>query len=361
MRSEGPAWRLLSGRGRSALQVYELTGASELLPRFFRAARGETGMLRFGRILAGEVVLDEVMLSGPDREGRIEVSLHGSPAVGRSFEGLLESFGIKRKAEAAGLAEECLALGRSAFARRTLELAFGTTMHALRQRIRTLAEDPLAGREALAAEVAAAAARLDLGSALAKGCVVLFCGAPNAGKSTLFNALIGRDAAIVSAEAGTTRDVLEARIEIEGWPFLLCDAAGLRETHDPVEALAVARARATRQSADILLVLDAPDAGAEEVLEELQGDGRMLLVASKRDLGTARGLSLAALHGEGLEQLERALLLRSPFAAWLEAGAVPPCAFTIPQQRLLADLAEALTREPPEVDRIRSLARELRP
>ncbi len=361
MKSEGPAWRRLSGRGHSALQVYELSGAADLLPQFFRAGRAETGMLRFGHILADGAVLDEVMLAGPDHAGRIEVSLHGSPAVGRAFELLLGVMGIERMAVAASIEEECLALARSAFAQRTLELACGPALHLLREQLRALAAGAPPERLEWAAGLRAAAGRLPLGLALSKGCVVLLCGAPNAGKSTLFNALAGRDAAIVSDEAGTTRDVLDAQIAVGGWPFLLRDAAGLRPAGDPVEALAVGMTRAAWKSADILLVLDAPDARADMVLSELQGDERVLLLASKSDLGAARGLPLAAMRGEGLPLLERALIQHSPFAAWQAADRLPPCAFTLRQQRLLAGLADALTREPPEPERIRSLARELGP
>lgn len=95
---------------------------------------------------------------------------------------------------------------------------------------------------------------------LRDGVVVVLAGPRNAGKSSLFNALLGRDAAIVTDIAGTTRDVLEAAVIRDGLPFRLVDTAGLVEaTLDPVEAIGIARARASLDAADIILWLGAAD------------------------------------------------------------------------------------------------------
>ncbi|WP_028967395.1 tRNA uridine-5-carboxymethylaminomethyl(34) synthesis GTPase MnmE [Sphingomonas phyllosphaerae] len=94
---------------------------------------------------------------------------------------------------------------------------------------------------------------------LRDGIVVVLAGPRNAGKSSLFNALLGRDAAIVTDIAGTTRDVLEASVVRAGIPFRLVDTAGLvEETADPVEAIGVARARSLLDMADVLLWLGEP-------------------------------------------------------------------------------------------------------
>ncbi len=93
---------------------------------------------------------------------------------------------------------------------------------------------------------------------LRDGVVVVLAGPRNAGKSSLFNALLGRDAAIVTDIAGTTRDILEAAVIRDGLPFRLVDTAGLTEvTADPVEAIGIARARAVLEGADIILWLGA--------------------------------------------------------------------------------------------------------
>ncbi|WP_338502129.1 tRNA uridine-5-carboxymethylaminomethyl(34) synthesis GTPase MnmE [Sphingomonas kaistensis] len=91
------------------------------------------------------------------------------------------------------------------------------------------------------------------------GLAVVLAGPPNSGKSSLFNALVGSDKAIVTPIAGTTRDVLEARIDLGGIPLILQDTAGLHETEDAVEQIGVDRAQQAITSADILLWLGDPD------------------------------------------------------------------------------------------------------
>jgi len=149
-------------------------------------------------------------------------------------------------------------------------------------------------------ELAAALAR-PRAERLKDGIRVAVAGPPNAGKSSLFNVLAGRDAAITSAIPGTTRDLVEAPTAIGGVPFLLIDSAGLRESADPVEAIGIARAQAAVASADIVLWLgDAKDA-----------PGRALLVHAKADLGPSSGsadVSVSVMTGEGVEDLFRLLI-----------------------------------------------------
>ena len=99
-------------------------------------------------------------------------------------------------------------------------------------------------------------------SGCAKGLVVAIAGPPNAGKSTLLNRIARREASIVSPFAGTTRDVIEVHLDLDGYPVTLLDTAGIRETDDPVEREGVARAQARAAAADLVLwVVDAADAG----------------------------------------------------------------------------------------------------
>ncbi len=136
-------------------------------------------------------------------------------------------------------------------------------------------------------------------------CIVLI-GETNAGKSSLFNALIAREAAIVTPIAGTTRDVLDAELVIGGYAVTLSDTAGLRESDDPVEAEGVRRARARAEQADLRLWVRAPGDPAGTAADYVRpGD---LIVATKSDLGdhdfgddvlsvsTTTGRGLAALH-----------------------------------------------------------------
>jgi len=135
---------------------------------------------------------------------------------------------------------------------------------------------------------------------------VLFrsAGPPNAGKSSLLNALIGRDAAITSPIPGTTRDLIEAPTAIGGVPFLLVDTAGLRPTEDEVETIGVRRAMTSVAMADIVLWLGPPDEAPE----------RSFVIHAKSDLGppmARRDLSVSAMTGEGLDALVAALIERS--------------------------------------------------
>lgn len=140
-----------------------------------------------------------------------------------------------------------------------------------------------------------------------EGFEVALVGAPNVGKSTLLNALAGRDAAITSAVAGTTRDVIEVRMDLEGLPVTLLDMAGLREPGDAVEQIGIARARARAERADIRIFLtEAADDIATFGVKWQEGD---LRVGAKRDLGCdRRGLSISGTTGEGIGELLRALV-----------------------------------------------------
>ena len=96
---------------------------------------------------------------------------------------------------------------------------------------------------------------------LREGLTVVLVGAPNVGKSSLLNRLVGDEAAIVTPIPGTTRDTVERQVEIDGIPLTVVDTAGLRETTDAVEALGIARTRAAIARADLaLLLVDARDA-----------------------------------------------------------------------------------------------------
>lgn len=111
-----------------------------------------------------------------------------------------------------------------------------------------------------------------MGEQVRSGVTVSLLGPVNAGKSTLLNLLAGRDAAIVSDEAGTTRDVVSVRLEINGVPVTLLDTAGVRQTGDLIEAEGVRRAvEAARGASASLIVLDGSDAGWPEALESLRG------------------------------------------------------------------------------------------
>jgi tRNA modification GTPase len=129
------------------------------------------------------------------------------------------------------------------------------------------------------------------------GFEVAILGAPNAGKSTLLNRLAGRDAAITSEFAGTTRDVIEVRMDLAGLPVTLLDTAGLRDTQDPVEGIGVERARDRSAQADLRVWLKASE--DEAPLIELERED--IVVRSKIDLYGGEGVS--GLTGAGVDAL----------------------------------------------------------
>jgi len=125
------------------------------------------------------------------------------------------------------------------------------------------------------------------GRLLREGATVVIAGPPNAGKSSLMNALLGRDRAIVTPVPGTTRDTLEECFNLRGIPVRLVDTAGLRETDCPVEALGIGRARSALETADaVLYVLDATKIGMEGEAPTSQDlpPGRVLVLLNKSDL-----------------------------------------------------------------------------
>ncbi len=160
------------------------------------------------------------------------------------------------------------------------------------------------------------------GALLRDGMTVVIAGRPNAGKSSLLNALAGREAAIVTDVAGTTRDVLREHIQIDGMPLHILDTAGLRDTKDPVERIGVERAIKAIEDADrILLVIDASAANNEpqdskwpELLSSRPDPAKTTLVRNKADITGERPalrvdadghsiISVSARSGDGLDLL----------------------------------------------------------
>lgn len=131
------------------------------------------------------------------------------------------------------------------------------------------------------------------------GFEVAIVGPVNAGKSTLLNALAGREAAITSEHAGTTRDVIEVRMDLDGLPVTVLDTAGLRDTEDAVEAIGVARAVQRAQAADLrVFLLD--DSGDTLGLTPQPGD---IVASGKADLRKGQGLAVSGVTGEGVTEL----------------------------------------------------------
>ena len=202
------------------------------------------------------------------------------------------------------------------------------------------------------------------GEALRRGAVTVLAGAPNAGKSSLFNALIGTERAIVTEEPGTTRDALEAVVEIGGLPFRLVDTAGLRSDAGSVERLGIEVARRYLAGADVVLYCRetgrAPTDGEEDFLAGVGAP--VVRLRTKADLANGRkpseegAMAVSAASGEGLGAL-RTALGELVFGGVVENRDEVPVVARARQARLLArarDEVEALGEAllggvPPEV------------
>lgn len=169
------------------------------------------------------------------------------------------------------------------------------------------------------------------------GFEVAIIGRPNAGKSTLLNALAGRDAAITSSIAGTTRDVIEVRMDLGGLPVTLLDTAGLREGADEVEAIGIDRAKMRASTADLRVFL--ADAGEKLPVAEQAGDIRVLPKADLRDDPTG---AISGISGQGVsdlvEQIQAILGARS-----LTAGLATHERHRIALQKAADGLAAVMT------------------
>ena len=193
--------------------------------------------------------------------------------------------------------------------------------------------------EALLDEITRHIGAAQAGERVRSGLIFVIGGAPNVGKSSLFNALVGRDAAIVSARSGTTRDVLEATLELGGIAVTLVDTAGLRETEDEVEAEGVSRARRRIESADlVVLVTQAAGGGAADG----PADGHVLRVASKCDLADAPCgmIGISTRTGHGLSGLVETLAER---ARRLASADIDPLFTRARHVAALQEAAAALT------------------
>ena len=389
---------LASGGGRAALSVYRLSGpaAGEVLRTLSgaelpapRLASLRTLRDRQGREIDKGLVL---WFPGPASftgEDVVELHLHGGRAVSQAISAALLDFGLRpaepgeftRRAFEAGKLDltqaeaiadlvdaDTAAQRRQALAQlegRLGRLYEGWRLELLRAQAHLeaaidFAEEDLpddlilSSRTALANladRIADHLADGGRGERLRDGLQVVLLGAPNAGKSSLLNLLAGREAAIVSATAGTTRDVIEVSLDLGGYPLLLADTAGLRDGAEEIEREGVRRARARAEAADIkLVVLD----GAEwprldgESLALL--DERCLLLLNKVDLiggsvpDTVEGrpvIAVSASNGQGIDAL-LAELTRA--AEDRMAGDGAPALTRARHRSALIDAAAALSR-----------------
>lgn len=172
--------------------------------------------------------------------------------------------------------------------------------------VRTRIENSISGLQNMVATA-------PFGRLIHEGIRIVLAGVPNAGKSSLFNALIGRERAIVTPVPGTTRDSLEAWIEIDGFPVCLVDTAGIHDGNEEVERLGIDRSLSEIEAADIILFLDPKDPVGAARDAGIKSDKTIIPVRSKSDLSSsgpvpARVIGASAIAEGGLDSLHHALV-----------------------------------------------------
>jgi tRNA modification GTPase len=225
-------------------------------------------------------------------------------------------------------------------------------------------------------EIAAILADGRRGERLREGLVVAIAGPPNAGKSTLFNRLARREAAIVSPYAGTTRDVIEVHLDLDGYPITLLDTAGIRDSNEPVEQEGMRRARERAASADVVLwVVDVTATKSSEQHALGPGPAEVWRVENKMDLIGKKSLQESGLlrdeykftyfvsagQGDGVEALVTGLAgyARSFFSA-AESSIVTRARHRRALEDTVTALDRALTEGAKTGDREELIAEELR-
>ena len=360
---------LSTANGMGAIAVIRVSGkeafdiVSAIFSKDLRVVATHTA--HFGRIRNGEEIIDEVLLTvlhgGKSFTGEptVEIACHGSTYIQQQILQLLIAKGCRTAqpgeftmrafmngkmdlSQAEAVADLISSQSKRAHqvAMNQLRGSFSNELRDLREKLihfASLVELELDFAEedvefadrtelkALVKEVLTYIQKLirsfDLGNALKNGVPVAIVGAPNTGKSTLLNQLLGEERAIVSNIAGTTRDVIEETLNIDGILFRLIDTAGIREglsdsDSDKIEAIGIARSKQKIQQAQLVLVLaDATRSDVQEVahwVSEIQAnnaDKHVLLVLNKTDVQQVTltenvpSLSLSALTGAGISEL----------------------------------------------------------
>ena len=360
-----------TSQGVAAIAIIRLSGpkAISTTDNFFKGAllkKQDSHTLHYGKFIAKDEEIDEVVVSifkGPNsytKQDVIEISCHGSPYIQQK---IIESFlnaGIRMAengeftfrafrngrfnlSQAEAVAELIAAdnkLGHKQ-ALRQLKSGFTDMLGELREQLVHFAsmlelendfseEDvEFASRTQLEKMIAGALPGVKrlmdsfkLGNAIKEGIPVVLAGKPNAGKSTLLNAILLEERAIVSEIPGTTRDTIEDVMLIDGIKFRFIDTAGLRETEDSIEKEGVERTlKKVSDAMAVVYLFDCSEMGSEKLKKEiyaleLRSDQKLLLVANKTDLYkpdfysnfSKEVIAISAKNKKGLEEIKSKLL-----------------------------------------------------
>lgn len=379
MGDQGLIGGCLTPSGEGGLLVFRVEGDAVpgLLARIFRPQRpgaSPRASLRYGHLVDGSEVVDEVLLVTEDAGRKAEISTHGGFGTQAAVEDLLVRRGVRLvdpESIADGMRPPRVGRAIDREARRGLSRAGAVQamlfyLEALEGRLATevaAVRDALRQRPKDAAVMGSLAGRLDtligrapFGRAFQRPPSLVLLGPPNAGKSSLSNRLLGADRCIVTEEPGTTRDLIDQELSLEGYPFRLIDCAGVRSRAGTLERAGVERSLAAARDADLVLVLLD---GAERLTEEPEldrwlTDPRALVALNKSDLPRVLDparlaaelrrpvFAVSAREGDGVASLVEAVLFRSPFRG--PATRELACPFTSRQDELLRVARDELDR-----------------
>ena len=355
--------------GMGGIAVIGLSGpnveailAKTYQPRAGKSASQAAGTVTLGAIVDGETLLDEAILART--EAGAELHIHGSVVGVRAILTRLEQAGARIEETARPAFDPTHpswanpAIGREMLAVLP-ELAGATALTAFaaqwsgglsalaKNTLDTLAssQPPAASQAAAEKALRQAAAGLATMDALRVPREVVLAGPPNAGKSTLANAMVGRPVSIVHDVAGTTRDWVRQRAHLHGVAVWLTDTAGLWDTEHHIDAEAVRRARERIEKADLVLLADAANGDDAGDLPDWVHTQRVLHVRTKTDQSAAMPpsppatINVSAHTGEGLDALSDAILAELHLA---NIDPTQPRAFTERQTHCLEKAASAL-------------------
>ena len=363
--------------GRSALAVIRVSGAGafDVAGRVIRGFSAEPRRATLASFLASDGQLIDrgiyVAYPGPfsyTGEDLVELSCHGGLQVPSRLLGALHAAGARPaapgeftrravlngkldlvQAEAVGDLIDATAPVQATAALRQLEGGLSQRLAQLREsliQVQALLgydidfpeedEGPvpasrIAGEiDAVSSQIGRLLATAPSAERLREGALLVFAGRPNAGKSSLFNALLGSDRALVTDVPGTTRDAIEAHTDFLGWPVRLADTAGLWDAPEHIDRLGIAVSRRYLASADLVLLCVEAGRPLGEDETAVARDHPVLLVRTKADLVSVpgEGLPVSVVTGDGLEALRRSAAAR-----------------VFSERIALADLEPGLTRE----------------
>ncbi len=363
IQQQDPICALATASGVGAIAVVRVSGVGTiaLVDRLFKGkdlTEAPSHTVHFGTIGQDHAIIDEVLVTvfcSPHsftKEDSVEISCHGSDYIVRQILKVLVRGGARIArpgeftqraflngqfdlvqaeavadliaADSAASHKTALTQLRGGFSRQLqalreelihfaslveLELDFGEedVEFAQRDDLRTLIEN-------LQSTIRPLIDSFDYGNALKDGVPVAIIGAPNVGKSTLLNALFNEEKAIVTAIPGTTRDVIEDTLVLEGLKFRFIDTAGIRQTEDLVESMGIERSRRAMDKADVVLMLfDSQETReeAEALVAALPEEKKVIWVRNKVDMGgeaNGSGIPISAKTQSGLDLLKSTLI-----------------------------------------------------